>query len=45
VKAIGNVLRHDYHNIVDEVVWRIVEDDLRPLKAAVSRMLQEVGEG
>jgi hypothetical protein len=22
------VLRHDYHDIVDEVIWRIVEDDL-----------------
>jgi uncharacterized protein with HEPN domain len=45
VKAIGNVLRHDYHDIVDEVIWRIVEDDLGPLKLAVSRMLQEAGEG
>jgi uncharacterized protein with HEPN domain len=45
VKAIGNVLRHECHDIVDEVIWRIVEDDLGPLKLAVSRMLQEAGGG
>lgn len=40
----GNVLRHEYQNLVDERVWQIVTSDLAPLKAAVLAMLWEVEE-
>jgi len=32
VAAIGNVLRHDYERIAYDVIWRVVQDDLRPLE-------------
>ena len=33
--GIGNVLRHEYHRVSDTVVWNVVQDHLRPLKAAI----------
>jgi uncharacterized protein with HEPN domain len=35
VAGIGNVLRHEYHKIADEVVWAVVIDDLPPLRIAI----------
>lgn len=35
VRAIGNLLRHEYHAVDDEVVWRIVQDDLPTLHEAL----------
>lgn len=40
VADIGNVLRHDYHDVADSEVWRIVVDDLRPLEKAVREMIE-----
>jgi uncharacterized protein with HEPN domain len=34
--AMGNVLRHDYDEIVDRVVFEVVQRDLPPLKAAIT---------
>jgi uncharacterized protein with HEPN domain len=31
LKAIGNVLRHQYHSVSDKVVWDAVHLDLPPL--------------
>lgn len=38
VRGIGNILRHDYHNIQDEVIWDVVKLHLPRLKAAVLAM-------
>ena len=35
VTAIGNILRHEYDRIVDQVVFEVVEKDLAPLKSAI----------
>jgi uncharacterized protein with HEPN domain len=35
IKAMGNLLRHEYHRIADPIIWSVVTDDLPPLKAAV----------
>ena len=35
VRAIGNVLRHEYHSLVDEVIWNVVVDELPRLKTAL----------
>ena len=43
-RAIAGVLRHDYPKVKDPRVWRIVTDDLTPLKAAVTAMLLEFEE-
>jgi uncharacterized protein with HEPN domain len=42
VADFGNVLRHEYPNVINERVWQIVTSDLAPLKAAVLAMLREV---
>jgi len=40
VADIGNVLRHEYQDVADSEVWRIVVDDLRPLEKAVREMIE-----
>lgn len=35
IRGMGNVLRHEYHRIADDVIWDVVRHDLSPLKAAV----------
>lgn len=35
IRGMGNVLRHEYHRIADDVIWDVVQHDLRPLKAAI----------
>jgi uncharacterized protein with HEPN domain len=42
IAAIGNVLRHEYHAIESEALWRIVTEHLRPLAAAVDVLLAEM---
>jgi uncharacterized protein with HEPN domain len=39
VADIGNVLRHEYDDVADTEVWRIVVDDLRTLRDAVQAMI------
>ncbi|MCO5164554.1 MAG: DUF86 domain-containing protein [Mesorhizobium sp.] len=36
VRAIGNVLRHEYHALSDTIIWRVVTDELPALRAAVN---------
>ena len=33
--GIGNVLRHEYHDISDRVIWNVVQEHLPPLKLAI----------
>ncbi|MEO1610691.1 MAG: HepT-like ribonuclease domain-containing protein [Pseudomonadota bacterium] len=44
VRSIGNILRHEYHNIEDEVIWKLVQNDLAPLRDAVQTLLEELDE-
>ncbi|MBJ3784343.1 HepT-like ribonuclease domain-containing protein [Devosia sediminis] len=39
--ALGNVLRHAYHLTDLEILWRIYEQDLRPLRSSVAAMLAD----
>lgn len=39
VADIGNVLRHEYDDIADTEIWRIVVDDLEALRNAVQAMI------
>jgi uncharacterized protein with HEPN domain len=41
IAGFRNFLVHDYMSVDLEVVWRIVEEDLPQLKAAVDAMLNE----
>ncbi len=37
VARIGNVLRHEYEGISAPVMWKLVQDDLTPLREGMSR--------
>jgi len=41
VRALGNLLRHEYDNVDAVRIWLMIEDDLPPLKLAVQRALSE----
>ena len=38
VRAIGNVLRHEYSGLSDQVIWGVVIDELPRLKEAVAAL-------
>lgn len=42
VAALGNVLRHEYDQVLDEEVWQIITKDLAPLREAVEAMLRQL---
>jgi len=33
--GIGNILRHEYHKIADDVIWAVVTGHVAPLRIAV----------
>lgn len=35
IRGMGNILRHEYHRIADDVIWDVITHDLPPLKAAI----------
>jgi uncharacterized protein with HEPN domain len=35
VRAIGNVLRHQYQGLSDPIVWKVVTDELPRLELAI----------
>jgi uncharacterized protein with HEPN domain len=39
-RGMGNILRHQYHQVNDEIVWNTVKDELPPMQAAVSKALK-----
>jgi uncharacterized protein with HEPN domain len=45
IRALGNVLRHEYGGVDPIAIWRIVVDDLPVLKAAVDRALTGLRQG
>lgn len=44
IVGIGNVIRHDYDEIDDRVMWDTATEKLLPLKEAVESMLREIEE-
>jgi uncharacterized protein with HEPN domain len=42
VRALGNVLRHEYWRVDPAIIWRIVEDDLPPLRVALAALLESL---
>ena len=41
VADIGNVLRHEYHDVADTEVWRVIVDDLSDLLEAVRALMEK----
>ena len=42
IRAVGNVLRHEYDRVNPTAIWRIVSEDLAPLKNAVEMALDKL---
>ena len=42
IRAVGNILRHEYDRIDPDVIWRIVSEDLNSLKKAVESSLNKL---
>lgn len=42
VRAIGNVLRHEYGRVEDALLWTLTQDSLPALKVAMTRILAEL---
>ena len=42
IVGIGNVIRHDYDEIDDRVMWVTATEKLLPLKEAVERILRDI---
>jgi uncharacterized protein with HEPN domain len=42
IRAVGNVLRHEYDSVNPTVIWQIVSADLKPLKLAVETALSRL---
>lgn len=40
IRALGNVLRHEYNGIYPETIWEIVSSDLGALKQAVEGIIR-----
>jgi uncharacterized protein with HEPN domain len=47
IRAVGNVLRHEYDDVDQSIIWKIVTEGLPPLRlaveAALSRTLEDDG--
>ncbi len=39
IRGIGNVLRHEYHSVADDIIWNVVVRDLPALRAAVESLI------
>jgi uncharacterized protein with HEPN domain len=44
VVGIGNIVRHDYDEIDDLVIWTTATEKLLPLKAVVEEMLRDLAD-
>ncbi len=42
VRGLGNVLRHDYDDVDEELVWEMIEQDLTPLRTVCETELQRL---
>ena len=45
VAGIGNVLRHEYHRVEDQIVWTVLKDELPSLKRHLEAMRAEIENG
>lgn len=43
IRAIGNLIRHEYWRVDPDILWSVVTDDLPPLRAAVEDLRRRLG--
>jgi len=39
IRAIGNLIRHEYWRVDPDIVWAVIAEDLPPLRAAIEDLL------
>ncbi len=44
IAGAGNVYRHDYEDVLDQIVWRTVQYSLEPLRTVVEQELSQLRE-
>lgn len=44
IAGIGNVLRHEYHTISSDVIWKVARDELPPLRTAIESIIAGLDE-
>ncbi|CAO4167992.1 HepT-like ribonuclease domain-containing protein [Methylorubrum extorquens] len=44
VRAIGNILRHEYHGLSARILWNVVVDELPRLRIAVEALQAQAGD-
>jgi uncharacterized protein with HEPN domain len=42
IAGIGNILRHRYHEVSNDIVWKVVQDDLPPLRIAIEAFIASI---
>jgi len=42
IRGVGNILRHDYDDVYDDVIWAIAKQHVSPLRQAIEAMIAEV---
>lgn len=42
IRGIGNILRHEYHKIADDVIWAVVVENVGPLKTGIEIISQHM---
>ena len=44
IRSLGNVIRHEYDAVNSAAIWKIVEDDLPPLRRAVASAIKKMSQ-
>ncbi|ACS39553.1 MULTISPECIES: HepT-like ribonuclease domain-containing protein [Methylorubrum] len=44
VRAIGNILRHEYHGLSAQILWNVVVDELPRLRIAIEALQAQAGD-
>jgi uncharacterized protein with HEPN domain len=42
IRAVGNVLRHEYDNVEPAIIWEIVNNEVEPLRQAIEDALSKL---
>jgi len=42
IRALGNVIRHEYDAVDAAIIWKIIQDDLQPLRSAVETAIKKL---
>jgi uncharacterized protein with HEPN domain len=42
VKAIGNILHHEYHGLSGNIIWKAITDELPKLRVAAEAILDQM---